>query len=166
MYAAAVEAPGRATPSANPIKVMIVDDSAVVRGLVARWVDEESGLVVVARHANGRLAVDYIVRSAPDIVLLDIEMPVMDGLEALPLLLDARRDARADGLDADQTQCRNQLQGPGARRSGLCSQTRHQPRNIDVARLSPRGDPQDQVARQGARAPHAKSRRYAGGCDR
>jgi two-component system chemotaxis response regulator CheB len=94
MYAAAVEAPGRATPSANPIKVMIVDDSAVVRGLVARWVDEESGLVVVARHANGRLAVDYIVRSAPDIVLLDIEMPVMDGLEALPLLLDARPETR------------------------------------------------------------------------
>jgi two-component system chemotaxis response regulator CheB len=89
MYAA-VEAPRQATPSANPIKVMIVDDSAVVRGLVARWVDEESGLVVVARHANGRLAVDDIARSAPDIVLLDIEMPVMDGLEALPLLLDAR----------------------------------------------------------------------------
>jgi two-component system chemotaxis response regulator CheB len=73
---------------------MIVDDSAVVRGLVARWVDEESGLVVVARHANGRLAVDDIVRSAPDIVLLDIEMPVMDGLEALPLLLDARPETR------------------------------------------------------------------------
>jgi two-component system, chemotaxis family, protein-glutamate methylesterase/glutaminase len=48
----------------------------------------------VARHANGRLAVDDVARSAPDIVLLDIEMPVMDGLEALPLLFEARPETR------------------------------------------------------------------------
>lgn len=93
MYAA-VEAPGQATACMNPVKVMIVDDSAVVRGLVSRWVEEEAGLEVVARHANGRLAVDDIVRSAPDIVLLDIEMPEMDGLQALPLLLEARPETR------------------------------------------------------------------------
>jgi two-component system chemotaxis response regulator CheB len=80
--------------SAKPIKVMIVDDSAVVRGLVSRWVEEESGLEVVARHANGKLAVDDMQRSAPDIVLLDIEMPVMDGLEALPHLLKAQPELR------------------------------------------------------------------------
>jgi CheY-like chemotaxis protein len=145
---------------------MIVDDSAVVRGLVARWMEEEPGLEVVARHANGRMAVDDIARSAPDIVLLDIEMPVMNGLEALAAAGGATRDTRAHGLDAHQTQSRNQLQGFGARRSGLCSQTRYEPRNIDVARFSPRGDPQGQVARPGAHAPRAKSRRNAGGCDR
>jgi two-component system chemotaxis response regulator CheB len=73
---------------------MIVDDSAVVRGLVSRWIEEESELEVVARHANGRLAVEDVARSAPDIVLLDIEMPVMDGLEALPLLLGERPELR------------------------------------------------------------------------
>jgi len=83
-------------PADKPVRVMIVDDSAVVRGLVARWLEEEpgSGIEVVARHANGKLAVDDIGRSAPDVVLLDIEMPVMDGLEALPLLLNARPEAR------------------------------------------------------------------------
>jgi two-component system, chemotaxis family, protein-glutamate methylesterase/glutaminase len=86
--------PGLATPPAKPIRVMIVDDSAVVRGLVSRWIEEEPGLEVVARHANGRLAVDDVASSAPDIVLLDIEMPVMDGLEALPLLLGARAGLR------------------------------------------------------------------------
>jgi len=49
---------------------------------------------VVARHANGRLAVDDVAKSAPDIALLDIEMPVMDGLEALPLLLKALPELR------------------------------------------------------------------------
>ena len=75
-------------------EVMVVDDSAVVRGLVSRWIEEEPGLEVVARHANGKLAVEDVARSAPDIVLLDIEMPVMDGLEALPLLLKARPGMR------------------------------------------------------------------------
>ena len=76
--------------SASAIKVMVVDDSAVVRGLVSRWVGEESGMEIVARHANGKKAVDDVARSQPDIIILDIEMPVMDGLEALPQLLRAR----------------------------------------------------------------------------
>ena len=93
VYASEI-APSQPVLSERPIKVMVVDDSAVVRGLVSRWVDEEPGLKVVARHANGKLAVEDVVRSAPDIVLLDIEMPVMDGLEALPLLLRARPGLR------------------------------------------------------------------------
>jgi len=93
MYAP-VQAPDLPTLPAKPIRVMIVDDSAVVRGLISRWIEEESGLEVVARHANGRLAVEDVAQSAPDIVLLDIEMPVMDGLEALPLLLSALPELR------------------------------------------------------------------------
>ncbi len=72
--------------SGAPIRVMVVDDSAVMRGLVSRWVDEEGGIEIVARHANGELAVKDIAQSKPDVVVLDIEMPVMDGLTALPLL--------------------------------------------------------------------------------
>ena len=90
----AVAAPAEQSPAERPIRVMIVDDSAVVRGLVARWIDEVPGLEVVARHANGKYAVEDVARSAPDVILLDIEMPVMDGLEALPLLLRARPEAR------------------------------------------------------------------------
>jgi len=78
----------------DPIRVMVVDDSAVVRGLVTRWIDEEPGLEAVARHANGRLAVEDVGRSAPDVIVLDIEMLVMDGLTALPLLLAARTQAK------------------------------------------------------------------------
>ena len=78
----------------DPIRVMVVDDSAVVRGLVTRWIEEEPGLEAVARHANGKLAVEDVVKSAPDVILLDIEMPVMDGLAALPLLLATRPQAK------------------------------------------------------------------------
>ncbi len=78
-----------ATPrsSARPIKVMVVDDSVVIRGLIGRWVEADADLSLVGSHRNGRLAVEDVARSRPDIVVLDIEMPDMDGLTALPLLL-------------------------------------------------------------------------------
>ncbi|MCG8561235.1 MAG: chemotaxis response regulator protein-glutamate methylesterase [Hyphomicrobiales bacterium] len=73
--------------SASDIRVAVVDDSAVVRGLVTRWIDEEPSLCTVGRYANGQLALDGIRASQPDVIVLDIEMPVMDGMTALPLLL-------------------------------------------------------------------------------
>jgi two-component system chemotaxis response regulator CheB len=74
------------------IRVMVVDDSVVVRGLVARWLDQEPGIKVVASLRTGREAVDQFDRYTPDVVLLDIEMPDLDGLAALPLLLAKDRD--------------------------------------------------------------------------
>jgi two-component system chemotaxis response regulator CheB len=69
---------------------MVVDDSAVARGLVRRWVDEEPNLEIVASPRTGREAVDCLERVHPDVVVLDIDMPDMDGLTALPLLLKKR----------------------------------------------------------------------------
>ena len=76
--------------SDDPLRIMIVDDSAFVRGIVARWIGEERGLTLVASHSNGCRAVDDVARSRPDLVILDVEMPEMDGLTALPLLLEKR----------------------------------------------------------------------------
>jgi two-component system, chemotaxis family, protein-glutamate methylesterase/glutaminase len=76
------------------IRVMVVDDSVVVRGLVARWVAEAGGFEVVTTAANGQVAVDALDRCEPDIVLLDIDMPVMDGLTALPQILKRRPGAK------------------------------------------------------------------------
>src|SRR5215831_15110424 len=74
-----------------PLRVMIVDDAVVVRGLVSRWV-EEAGFQVVASLRTGRDALNQIERTNPDIVLLDVEMPELDGISALPLLLEKKRD--------------------------------------------------------------------------
>ncbi len=76
----------------DPIRVMIVDDSVVVRGLVARWIEEEADLKVVASVRTGRDAVEQLLRADPHVVLLDIEMPDLDGISALPLLLAKKRD--------------------------------------------------------------------------
>ncbi len=76
--------------TANPVRVCVVDDSVVVRGLVARWLDEDMDISVVATFRNGREAVEGVVKADPDLMVLDIEMPEMDGLTALPLLLKAK----------------------------------------------------------------------------
>lgn len=89
---AIARAPSSSGTVTDPIRVMVVDDSVVIRGLVGRWLDEEPNLAVVASHRNGRLAVDDVLRSNPDVVILDIEMPDMDGLTALPLLIEKKRN--------------------------------------------------------------------------
>ncbi len=81
-----------AATAGDQIRVMIVDDSAIVRGLVSRWLEEEQDFAVVATHRHGRLAAQDMTQSRPDVVILDIEMPEMDGLTALPLLLKAKPD--------------------------------------------------------------------------
>jgi len=92
MSVAATLAPPVPTTAQDPIRVMIVDDAVVVRGLVSRWIDEEAGLKTVASLRTGREAIDQIVRVNPDVVILDIEMPDVDGLTALPQLLEKKRD--------------------------------------------------------------------------
>lgn len=76
-------------PPAEAARVMICDDSAVVRSAIGRMLENEPEIRVVARVGNGRLALDELKRQSIDVVVLDIEMPEMDGMEALPLLLRA-----------------------------------------------------------------------------
>ena len=65
------------------VRVMVVDDSAVVRGLVARELASDPQIDVVCTASNGEIALTELRRHPIDVVLLDIEMPVMDGLTAL-----------------------------------------------------------------------------------
>jgi len=75
------------SPSGEPVRVMVVDDSAVVRGLVTRMLEADPHLTVVASVGNGQMAINALERHDVEVAILDIEMPVMDGLTALPLLL-------------------------------------------------------------------------------
>jgi two-component system chemotaxis response regulator CheB len=69
-----------------------VDDAVVVRSLLARWVDAEPDMQVIASLRTGREAVAQLERHDPDVVMLDIDMPELDGISALPLLLQKKRD--------------------------------------------------------------------------
>ncbi len=90
MSAAAVKTAGSPALAASAgIRVMICDDSVVIRGAIARMLEHDPDIRVVARAANGEAALLALQRQAIDVVVLDIEMPVMDGLTALPLLLKA-----------------------------------------------------------------------------
>src|SRR5712671_6818963 len=76
----------------EPLRVMVVDDSVVIRGLIARWVESEPDMVVAASLRTGLDAVNQIERVNPDVAVLDIEMPVLDGISALPLLMAKKRN--------------------------------------------------------------------------
>ncbi len=78
-----------ATSASAPVRVLVVDDSAVIRGFLTRFIEEDPSLKVTASAANGQLALSCMERGQFDVVVLDIEMPVMDGLTALPLILKA-----------------------------------------------------------------------------
>ena len=85
-------APSLARPpaaDADSIRVCVVDDAVVVRGMVSRWIGEEAGIELVGSYRNGRVAVESVAKDKPHVIVLDVEMPEMDGLTALPLLLKA-----------------------------------------------------------------------------
>lgn len=68
---------------ADPISVLIVDDSALMRNLIAKIIEATPGLVVADKAMNGLFALQKIPRCNPDVIVLDIEMPEMNGIEFL-----------------------------------------------------------------------------------
>src|SRR5512138_3356819 len=76
----------------EPIRVMVVDDSVVIGGMIARWIDAEPDMKVAASLRTGLDAVNQLERINPDVAVLDIEMPELDGISALPQLLAKKRD--------------------------------------------------------------------------
>jgi two-component system chemotaxis response regulator CheB len=71
---------------------MVVDDSVVIRGMISRWIGAEPDMVVAASLRTGLDAVNQLERVNPDVAVLDIEMPELDGISALPQLLAKKRD--------------------------------------------------------------------------
>lgn len=92
MSVAVLTPSGSSAQRHEPLRVMVVDDSAVIRGLISRWIEAEPDLTVAASIRTGLDAVNQIARVDPDVVVLDIEMPDMDGITALPLLLEKKRN--------------------------------------------------------------------------
>ena len=76
----------------DDISVMVCDDSALMRNLIGRIVDENQGMTVCGKAENGLDLIEKLKNTKPDVVLLDIEMPKMNGIE----FLKKRRDLLLD----------------------------------------------------------------------
>ncbi|MEL6909404.1 MAG: response regulator transcription factor, partial [Cyanobacteria bacterium J06598_4] len=68
------------------IKVLIVDDQRTVQEIIKSYIENDPGLELIGCGNNGKEAIELIERYHPHVVLMDIEMPVMDGLEATQII--------------------------------------------------------------------------------
>lgn len=74
--------------------MLLADDVGELRALVRLSLERSGAFVVVAEAGNGQEAIEAAAHERPDLVLLDVSMPVMDGLEALPRILEASPDTQ------------------------------------------------------------------------
>src|ERR1700745_995747 len=92
MSVALTSAPAPTSTRQEKLRVMVVDDSVVIRGMIAGWIGAEPDMQVTASLRTGLDAVNQLERVDPDVAVLDIEMPDLDGISALPLLLAKKRN--------------------------------------------------------------------------
>src|ERR1700716_4588833 len=92
MSVALMSTPASISSRSDKLRVMVVDDSVVIRGMIARWIGAEPDMEVTASLRTGLDAVNQLERINPDVAVLDIEMPELDGISALPQLLAKKRD--------------------------------------------------------------------------
>lgn len=71
------------TTKADTIKVLIVDDSFLMRRIIRNIIEKDHAMEVVGEAPDGVVALEKVAELAPDVILLDIEMPNMDGIEFL-----------------------------------------------------------------------------------
>ncbi|MFB9904981.1 response regulator [Allokutzneria oryzae] len=86
----------------DPTRVLIVDDQALVRGSFRVLVESDPGLVVVGEAATGTEAVELAERVRPDVVLMDVRMPELDGIEATRRISGSTRILILTTFDLDE----------------------------------------------------------------
>ena len=81
---------------------MIVDDSAAFRDAIRHLISKNPAYQVVAEAENGQTAIELCEKHQPDLILMDIEMPIMNGIEATKLLLLGNKDLKIIGVTAHE----------------------------------------------------------------
>ena len=97
----------------RPVRAVVIDDARDIRELLST-VLTRSGMDVVGEAGDGQAGVELVRAERPDVVLLDLAMPVMDGVEALPLIRALVPDARIIVLSAFSGAVRDQVLDWGA----------------------------------------------------
>jgi len=65
-----------------PMNILVVDDNPMIRHSLRYWIEDETDWKVCGEAENGKIAVDMVQKLCPDVIILDLSMPVMNGLEA------------------------------------------------------------------------------------
>jgi two-component system chemotaxis response regulator CheB len=89
----AVRATARSA-AADPVRVLVVDDSPTVRAVFARLIEAEADLEVTASEESAERALATLLQTSPDVILLDLDMPGMGGLDAMPRMIELAAPAR------------------------------------------------------------------------
>jgi two-component system, chemotaxis family, chemotaxis protein CheY len=97
----------------RPVRAVVIDDTSDIREMLS-IVLTRSGMDVVGEAGDGQTGVDVVRAERPDVVLLDLAMPVMDGVEALPIIRKLVPDARIIVLSAFAGAVREQVLERGA----------------------------------------------------
>jgi DNA-binding NarL/FixJ family response regulator len=106
---------GPADGDATDIRVLVVDDHEAVRTTLSELLADEDDLTVVGQCEDGSQVVEAASRLHPDVVLMDLSMPVMDGLAATEALRAAQSGSRVVVLTGDGAAARAQVVAAGAR---------------------------------------------------
>jgi len=81
-----------------PIRVLVCDDVEAFRALLRYTLQEDPGIEVVGEAGDGMSAIGAAERLQPDVVLLDLTMPILDGIDAIPTMLERAPGARVVAL--------------------------------------------------------------------
>ena len=99
----------------NYLKVLVADDHSVMRQVVTDLVNREDGFEVCAQAASGYEAVQLTEQLNPDLIVMDVSMPEMDGIEATTLIRQSQPDAKIFALSMhDNELIRNRMHAAGA----------------------------------------------------
>lgn len=85
---------GASGTAQNAYRVMVVDDSAIIRGFLSRYLNEDPEIEVTVTANNGEVALRNLEKNDIEVVVLDIEMPIMDGLTALPKMIEMKPELK------------------------------------------------------------------------
>jgi DNA-binding NarL/FixJ family response regulator len=89
---------GPVKPGSNPITVLLVDDHAIVRQSIATLLDTQTGIMVIAEASDGAEAVEAVATHRPHVVVMDVNLPRLNGVQASRIIKQRFPEVRLIGL--------------------------------------------------------------------
>ena len=105
------------------IRVLVVDDSVVIRKIVSDLLSQDPGIEVVGTAINGRACLQKVALLEPDLVTMDVEMPEMDGIEAVRRLRESGSRVPVIMFSTLTERGASAMSGSGAGAGGVFSST-------------------------------------------